>query len=262
MSHATAGHDREFDASLSHCPNCGRRLDGAFCADCGQKATALNPTLHDFLHDFTHELLHVDGKIFQSVRLLLLRPGFLSREWFEGRRARYISPIRLYLIFSVAFFAVSAIGSSMDLNITPADREEIGREITTDPREVANRVGHWIPRAMFVLVPVCALIVSAVTRSAGRNYPQDLYFALHTHAAVFGVLAVLELLGKTGDGRLEDVLDILGPVYVGCYLVVAVRTAYGGSVRRAIGRAAIVGIVYGMAIVAAVVVVALVAVLV
>ena len=260
MSHAVAAPDRGHEGAPSHCPNCGRRFDGAFCATCGQKATPLNPTLHDFLHDFTHELLHVDGKIFQSVRLLLLRPGFLSREWFEGRRARYITPIRLYLIFSVAFFAISAIGPSINLDITASDREEIERELTTDPREVATRVGHWIPRAMFVLVPLFALLVSAVTRSAGRNYPQDLYFALHTHAAIFGVWALALFLRKVTSEGVGDLLDFVVFAYGAWYLVIAVRTAYGGSVRRAVGRAAIVATVYGLAIVTTVVLVALMAV--
>jgi hypothetical protein len=258
VSHARAAHDD--GPALGHCPNCGRPLDGSFCPGCGQKAGPLNPTLHEFFHDLTHELLHVDGKIFKSVRLLLLRPGFLSREWFEGRRARYISPIRLYLIFSVAFFAVTAIGSSIDVNITARDREEIGRELTTDPGEVADKVGHWIPRAMFVLVPVFGLLVSAVTRSAGRNYPQDLYFALHTHAAIFVILALAQLVQKANRERLEDVADVLAMMYIGWYLVAAVRTAYGGSWRRAVARAAIIGVLYGTAIVATIVVVALIAV--
>ena len=94
---------------LTVCPNCDAPLTGRFCAQCGQKVMPVGPTLSYFLHDLTHELLHVDGKIFRSVRLLLFRPGFLTREYFLGRRARYISPIRLYLIFSLAFFAASAL---------------------------------------------------------------------------------------------------------------------------------------------------------
>jgi len=93
------------------CPNCGRDLEGAYCAACGQKVAPLNPTFHDLMHDIVHEFLHVDGKIFHSVRLLLTRPGFLSYEYFNGRRARYVSPLRLYLIFSVVFFGMTAITS-------------------------------------------------------------------------------------------------------------------------------------------------------
>jgi hypothetical protein len=190
----------------------------------------------------------------------------LSREWFEGRRARYISPIRLYLIFSVLFFAVSAVGSSIEMNITAGDREEMAnapeaiKRATADPRAVANRVGLWIPRVMFVLVPVFALIVSTVTRSAGRNYPQDLYFAFHTHAAIFAFFAVSTLLLKSDNEMLEDLLQILGFAYVAWYLVMGLRTAYGGSWRRAVARAAIAGTAYGVAIVMGIAVAALIAV--
>lgn len=79
--------------SLEECPNCGRMLGGPYCAGCGQKVAAINPTLSDVLHDFIHEALNVDGKTFRSARLLFAKPGFLTREHFEGRRARYVPPI-------------------------------------------------------------------------------------------------------------------------------------------------------------------------
>src|SRR5262245_42160878 len=79
------------------CHNCGIRLTGPYCSACGQKSVPLSLTFHDFLHEFTHEMFHVDGRLFQSVRRLLLSPGFLTREYVQGRRAQWISPIRLYL---------------------------------------------------------------------------------------------------------------------------------------------------------------------
>lgn len=99
------------------CHNCGIRLSGPYCAACGQKVRPLNITVHDFFHEFIHETLHVDGRLFQSIRRLILSPGFLTREYLQGRRARWISPIRLYLIFSVIFFALSAFtGFRVGLN--------------------------------------------------------------------------------------------------------------------------------------------------
>jgi hypothetical protein len=95
-------------AESTTCYNCKARLTGPFCGACGQKAQSLNPSARDLLHDVTHEMLHVDGRIVRSVQRLLFSPGFLSREQFEGRRARWISPIRLYLIFSVIYFGVTA----------------------------------------------------------------------------------------------------------------------------------------------------------
>src|SRR4029453_14213072 len=100
------------------CHNCGVRLTGPFCAACGQKALPLSVTVHDFFHEFTHEMLHVDGRIWQTVQRLILSPGFLTREYLQGRRARWISPIRLYLIFSVAFFGLSAL-TGFRVGLTP-----------------------------------------------------------------------------------------------------------------------------------------------
>src|SRR5262245_54559069 len=116
---------KETVSSLSECPNCAAPLAGKFCAACGQKATPIRPTFSYFVHDLTHELLHVDGKIFKSIWLLLTRPGFLTHEYFLGRRARYISPIRLYLIFSLAFFAASALPGQPPV-FEPADEAEVG----------------------------------------------------------------------------------------------------------------------------------------
>jgi uncharacterized protein DUF3667 len=242
--------------SLSECPNCGEEVRGGFCPRCGQKNGPLDPSVHDFLHDLSHELLHIDGKIFRSVQWLLTRPGFMTREYFEGRRARYISPIRLYLLASLLFFSVNVAGDFKNVQYDVKDQEELAaapeavtRVITMSEEERRHRLEeafHWMPRLMFVLVPVFAVLVKIVTRSTGRHYPQHLYFALHTHAAVFTLAAVSELVDWTGQKILSDTAGLILLVYGIWYLVVAFRTAYGGSTRRAIGRAAFVSVAYGI----------------
>jgi hypothetical protein len=254
MSHATA------DLVLTQCPNCGHPLDGRYCAACGQKVTSINPTVHDFLHDLTHELLHVDGKIFQSVRLLLTKPGFLSREYFAGRRARYVSPIRLYLIFSVIYFAIASAGATtgFNLNLTNDDVEELRRLGYANNAEFQRAVSvalvTWIPRIMFVLVPLFAGLVRLATWGSGRNYPQHLYFALHIHAAAFAFLA----LGSAGRfarplGWTTEILQMIGAALLVVHLPLAFRRAYGGTAARAIVRAAVVGFVYSLAVLLAVI---------
>jgi ECF sigma factor/Protein of unknown function (DUF3667) len=176
---------------LLECPNCSTPLSPRYSPQCGQKVGEINPTMHDLLHDVTHEFLHVDSKIFRTVALLLLKPGFLTCEYFEGRRVRYVSPIRVYLVFSVIYFAAA---TSIERPIFRSDENvevgalgaALGLE-DTSPEE-ANRLmadvqAHWIPRLMFVLVPISALVVQLATRRTGRNYPQHLSFALHIHAA-------------------------------------------------------------------------------
>jgi hypothetical protein len=240
------------------CPNCGRTLDGAYCAGCGQKAGAINPTLHDFAHDLVHELLHVDGKIVRSVRLLLTRPGFLTREYFEGRRARYISPIRLYLIFSLVYFACAAVAPparSGGVRVETTDLDDVQlRQLGFESeeqieQEVNAALRTWAPRAMFVLVPLFALLVKGATRGSGRNYPQHLYFALHLHAGAFALLT-LAVAGRWGRPLpyVEEIAALAAFALLLVYSVLSFRRAYGGTTARAVIRTAVVGIPYWVAI--------------
>jgi hypothetical protein len=241
---------------LAECPNCGAPLHAAFCATCGQKAAPLNPSLGEFLHDLAHELVHVDGKIVQSVGLLLARPGFLSREQFHGRRARYISPIRLYLVFSVLYFAVAAFAPTSAIRITATpDPGEDPRQLEAKRVEIEHTVNevltHWTPRAMFVLVPVFAgFVMLAVRRRAHRNYPQHLYFALHVHAAWFAAALVATLLRIAAVPYVTPVVTNLAFAYGAVYFVVALRRTYDLSVAAAIVRAVLIEAIYFVVVLA------------
>jgi len=231
---------------LTTCPNCGAALGDAFCPHCGQKKAPLNPSLGEFLHEAVHEMAHVDGKFLTSVRLLLLKPGTLSREQFEGRRAPYVPPIRLYLVLSVLCFAALAFaplrGPRFSCTTCP---EETRARVEQEMREA---VGHWTPRAMFVLVPIFAGLVAVVARPSHRNYPQHLYFAMHVHAAWFLVGAVAALTGLAlGPARGGAVATVLG-VWALLYFAVAFHRAYQSSVFRAVVAAVLVPFAYLIAI--------------
>jgi hypothetical protein len=234
---------------LTVCPNCGAALEGPFCAQCGQKASPLNPSFGEFLHDLSHELAHVDGKIVQSARFLLTRPGFLSREHFEGRRVRYVAPIRLYLIFSLAYFAVTAFSPVSAMRITfkpgPGDDPQYAEMRRLELQATANEVlTHWISRAMFVLVPVFAGLVALAARRSGRNYPQHLYVALHVHAAWFFAGSAVSAARIANLPPLTSAVSGLAGLYGVVYFVLAFRRAYDASLAGSIWRVAAVGMTY------------------
>lgn len=79
------------------CLNCGAPLVGAYCGACGQKAR-VHRTLVAFGHDALHSLLHFDGKIWRTLPLLVLKPGQLTRRYVHGERARFVSPLALFLL--------------------------------------------------------------------------------------------------------------------------------------------------------------------
>lgn len=97
------------------CLNCRTVLVGAYCHQCGQKGH-VHRTLRAFGHDLLHGVLHFEGKIFLTLPKLLFKPGELTRRYIAGERARFVSPLALFLFSVFTMFAVmSLLGSPMDM---------------------------------------------------------------------------------------------------------------------------------------------------
>lgn len=94
----------------SACLNCGTPLIGAHCHACGQ-AAHLHRTLGALGHDLAHGVLHLDGKAWRTLPMLAWKPGELTRRYVHGERARYVSPMALFLFSIFLMFAVfQAVG--------------------------------------------------------------------------------------------------------------------------------------------------------
>lgn len=104
---AEPGHTQE-----TECLNCGAKLTGPYCHECGQHSH-VHRTLGAFFHDFAHGVLHFEGKIWRTLPMLAWRPGELTRRYVDGQRARFVSPIALFLFTVFLMFGVlSATGHS------------------------------------------------------------------------------------------------------------------------------------------------------
>jgi hypothetical protein len=101
------------------CLNCGSVLAGNHCHVCGQ-AAHVHRTLGAFFHDLLHGVFHFEGKIWRTLPLLVWNPGRLTREYIDGRRASYVSPIALFLFVAFLTYAVFNLTGSNSLNIDKA----------------------------------------------------------------------------------------------------------------------------------------------
>ena len=96
------------ESNPAPCLNCGSTLQGKYCCSCGQKAN-VHRSLSAIGHDMAHGVLHIDGKIWNTLPLLLLKPGELTRRYIAGERAKFLSPMGLYLFSVFLLFAVMAL---------------------------------------------------------------------------------------------------------------------------------------------------------
>ena len=91
------------------CANCGAPLGGQYCAACGQRHEPHVHTVSHFAGEAFESITHADSRLWRTLWFLLARPGRLTREFFDGKRARYLPPFRLYLVISLLFFLVAGL---------------------------------------------------------------------------------------------------------------------------------------------------------
>lgn len=117
--------------SEERCLNCNHRLaeSSNFCEQCGQRNRSSQITLWSLIGDFFTQQFALEGRLFRTVRELIFHPGRLTLDYWNGKRARYVSPIQIYLIASVLFFLVVGLASKFSadsaLQVEEPDWEKI-----------------------------------------------------------------------------------------------------------------------------------------
>jgi hypothetical protein len=97
------------DATPPACQNCGKPLLGPHCYHCGQPVDGLVRHFSSILGDFADSVLNIDARVFRTLWPLFAKPGYLSREYFAGRRVRYVSPVRLFVFLSIITFFIAQL---------------------------------------------------------------------------------------------------------------------------------------------------------
>jgi len=263
----------------THCQNCTAALTGPYCSRCGQLDVDYNRSFGHVLEDALEGFLHFDGKFLRSARYVFTRPGYLTNEFVAGRRVRYANPVRFYVFASFLFFAVHALtnhlyarrasapaspapaaapapagGSHVVFRaMQPNDPSwvEGPLRIQTDPGDTvtAPELWHLLPEALFVCVPLFALILKLAYRRSRRLYVEHLVFALHVQGLAFLGLIGLEILGYASSRfgpRFEDKVGLAVLLGIAALVFRAFRAVYGESRRRTVARMAAVGLAYGL----------------
>jgi len=98
--------------TVRKCRNCQAVLTGEYCSQCGQHEGRADRRFMDLAGELTGEFFDLDSRVWRTLFALLFRPGFLTAEYMVGRRARYLPPLRLYLIISFILFLVISLSTS------------------------------------------------------------------------------------------------------------------------------------------------------
>jgi hypothetical protein len=193
-----------------------------FCPECGQENTNYRVSLGRLVGDLFEELFQLESRLWRTLWTLFRRPGLLTREYNAGRRVAFTTPLRLYIIASVAYFFVGSVMTpdkvspnvKLDFGDVAVDSEdaaklekapaivravvERARAAKKDPQNTILRVRHtlneWAPRIAAFLVPLLAFLTWLMFRRPKLFFVEHLVFALHAHATAFLLLLVTEVV--------------------------------------------------------------------
>ncbi len=120
------------------CPNCGCSKVGKYCPSCGQLLYRRGSTLRELLAEGLNEITDVDGRVWRTLRVLLLNPGQITQDYLQERRARYLPPFRVYVLASLLLFLVGPwFGANVDISLD-FDLESTAENVRADTTDVSN----------------------------------------------------------------------------------------------------------------------------
>jgi|GEM_PF-6582586 len=169
------------------CRNCDTKLVGPYCSGCGQRADEYSVSLAVLARDAADEYLSFDSRLLRTIIALVLRPGYLTRQYLIGRRARYVRPLRLYIVASLLFFlSFSFFGGGFRPNIQIGDPPQAGERSGTastpvpidsvaaaERAEIADAVARDISRDLTGGQTFRVLGIHVIRRSACRGSPRS-----------------------------------------------------------------------------------------
>lgn len=123
------------------CRNCGTTLSGQYCGNCGQRAVSRLISIWELVRDAFGDLFELDSRIWRTLIPLIAKPGRLTRDYLEGRRARFMPPFRTYLVLSIIFFLIAFFDPVREFGIllgTPPENDSVSAEEVAIPQEMRD----------------------------------------------------------------------------------------------------------------------------
>lgn len=270
--------------SVTHqCPNCKAILHGQFCFACGQNQKSVDGPFYSLASEALEDIFQPNSRTFRTLLAVCFKPGFLTREYFSGRRARYIQPVRLYFITSITFFFIislmsgsvtSTIDADGDIINIEADEtakvdeidleflspevpaafrvkiseqvEKARRLANEDPDKIKDMVVDAAPPLIFALLPIFAALLKLFYWGKDRFYTQHLVLALHNHSFLFIAFLLDGLLEQLPESNWSEVLQTPIAIWLPCYLLMSLKVTYREGWFLTVVKFLLLGFIYAM----------------
>lgn len=277
--------------SETDCLNCGSEVKGQYCSECGQPNYEPRESFRHILTHFITDYLHLDEKFFSSLKYLLFKPGFLTKEFNAGKRVKFVHPFRLYIFITIVFFIVQSIDQKheskkdkdyiridtlnnkqqatlQDTNVFEngeiavdkgfeqvsdtsveqylARQDSLPEEqrdglikryfnkktITANKNDFnfGNKVNETfkknIPKMMFLILPIFALILSIFFRKKKLYYVEHFYHSVYLHSFFYFYMLLFALIAFIAPEAWNTYLTIISLIGLFVYFYKSLMKVY------------------------------------
>ncbi len=214
------------------CKNCNSKLIGRFCFNCGQKSEQ-HVLFSDIKQDFLDEAFDYDARIFKTLKFLFARPGFLTIEYCNGKRVKYLQPIKLYILSSVFYYFVNSfIKSSQTLFILAHQiaAKLIDKKYYDIIQDIVYSYGQEIELLLFT--PFTGLVLMILYKNTNKPFLHHMIASVHLSSFIFIFIGVINIFSKIFY-PFHNIINIFYSI-IPIYSMLMVKYIYGDSISTAI----------------------------
>ena len=90
------------------CPTCGTQYEGNYCPRCGQSARVGRYSFKNMFKLFLDVWGLGNRSMFRSLRDLILRPGYMIRDYLKGMQMAYFPPFKMFFLLTTFSLIISS----------------------------------------------------------------------------------------------------------------------------------------------------------
>jgi hypothetical protein len=199
----------------NRCKNCKSVLYGKFCSSCGQRENQ-KISFREISKDFFDDIFDYDARLFNSIKYLLFKPGFLTLQYWEGKRVKYLQPFKVYLMTSLLYYLVNSLFKIKQKSIIGLSQFSLFKTHKNTFMDVETFLSSYSQEIELLLfTPITGLVLMLLYKKTNHAFLHHMIASVHLSSFIFLTLSIILILTSllSGISNYIFILNLIIPFY-------------------------------------------------